>query len=104
MIKQIDVLDFNKIKNNEDVFLLDVRSASEFDFVNIGGELIPLDELMTRTEELPRDKTIFCLCHHGVRSLYACQLLKSLGLENVVNIQGGIDQWSLQVDNQLPRY
>lgn len=86
------------------ICLLDVRHAEEFDFANIGGVHIPLDALKNRFSELPTSEAIYCLCHHGVRSSYACSILIEAGFENVVNIEGGIDQWSLQVDSSIPRY
>lgn len=103
-MKQITVVDFKQIINDEDIFLVDVRNPNEFELANIGGALIPLPELESRFNEIPKDKKIYCLCHHGMRSAYACQFLASQGFENVVNISGGIDAWSLYVDPTVDRY
>lgn len=103
-MKQITVVDFKQIINDEDIFLVDVRNPNEFELANIGGTLIPLPELESRFNEIPKDKKIYCLCHHGMRSAYACQFLASQGFENVVNISGGIDAWSLYVDPTVDRY
>lgn len=103
-MKQITVVDFKQIINDEDIFLVDVRNPNEFELANIGGTLIPLPELESRFNEIPNDKKIYCLCHHGMRSAYACQFLASQGFENVVNISGGIDAWSLYVDPTVNRY
>lgn len=103
-MKNIDVSNLKELLTDKSPYILDVRTYEEFAIASIGGVNIPLDELGDRIDEIPQDQEIFCLCHHGVRSQYACQLLKSFGIENVTNIAGGIDQWSLKVDNLTPRY
>lgn|SRR5690606_30704145 len=84
--------------------LLDVRRQEERDFANIGGDFIPLDELEDRFHELNKEHPLVVYCHHGVRSMYACQFLLSQGFENVYNLTGGIDLWSQLVDHNIKRY
>ena len=84
--------------------LLDVRTAGELAIVALPESLhIPLDELEERHPEIPADRPVLVLCHHGVRSLHAAAFLQSLGYR-AINIQGGIDALSLRVDPRLPRY
>jgi rhodanese-related sulfurtransferase len=84
--------------------LLDVRNHWEFDLVALpDSTLVPLDELEAQASELPRDRPIACLCHHGVRSLNAALYLAELGFE-ATSVRGGIDAWSLQVDARVARY
>ncbi len=90
--------------SKEPPFLLDVREPEEFRVANIGGKLIPLGELSQRFEEIPKDRDIVVLCHHGVRSGHAAAFLRQQGFEKVRNIVGGIERWSLQIDPKLPRY
>ncbi len=97
-VKTID----EKLKNGQ-VHLLDVREASELRIVNIGGIEIPLHQLESRLEELPHDKPIAVICHHGMRSNYACQLLRTQGFD-AINVTGGIDAWARFVDTDLQRY
>lgn len=104
MINSITVTEFQKIKDDPDSYLLDVRTPQEYAHANIGGELIPLAELQARAAEIPKDKNIYCLCHHGMRSMQATNFLMHIGHGKVFNIDGGIDQWSLQVDNKILRY
>jgi len=33
-----------------------------------------------------------------------CRFLDHYGFENVINLNGGIDQWALQVDRNMPTY
>ena len=99
----ITVTEFKRIRDEEHI-LLDVRNHDEFEFCNIGGTHIPLPELEQRYKELDSNKTIFCLCHHGMRSEYAAKFLESIGPFKTVNIVGGIDAWSPQVDPSIARY
>lgn len=104
-MKIINVIEFNKIMQSEDeFFLLDVRTEGEYAFANIKGENIPLDTLQDKVGDLPKDRPIYCLCHHGVRSAHAANFLIHSGFEDVYNIDGGIDAWSEQVDPKIKKY
>lgn len=65
---------------------------------------IPMHELPARLHELPQDRPILCLCHHGVRSAHVAAFLARQGFDDVINVEGGIDAWSLEVDAGVPRY
>ncbi len=87
------------------VHLLDVRLAEELAEVMIAGSLhIPLHELPSRHAELPRDKPIAVICHHGVRSETAARFLDRTGFAETLSVAGGIDAYALHVDPALPRY
>lgn len=89
--------------------LLDVREpwevhtasvpAGDFDLV-----AIPMNEIPARMAELPQDRPIACLCHHGARSLRVAMFLAQQGYGDVANIAGGIDAWSQERDPGIPRY
>ena len=55
-------------------------------------------------EGLAKDSAIVLHCHHGVRSRQAGQQLIEQGFTQVYNLSGGIDAWSVQVDESVPRY
>jgi rhodanese-related sulfurtransferase len=86
--------------------LIDVREQDEWNAVRLeGAELIPLSQFkQLALEKLDPDETIVLYCHHGMRSAQAQGYLKSQGYANVINLTGGIDAWSLQVDPTLKRY
>lgn len=89
----------------DDLVLLDVREPQEVAFCAIQGSVhIPLGQIPGRLHELDREREIVVLCHHGARSFQACAFLRSRGFENVYNLDGGIDAWSLSVDPSVPRY
>jgi rhodanese-related sulfurtransferase len=86
--------------------LIDVREPDEWAVACISGaELIPLSQFQNMAPEKlsPEDK-IVVYCHHGMRSARAQDFLKSLGYSDVLNLSGGIDAWSIQVDPAVPRY
>lgn len=85
--------------------LLDVREAEELAIARLDGVVhIPLGELTQRSEELDQAAEIVCICHHGIRSQRAAQYLASIGFERLLNLRGGMDAWSEQVDPSLTRY
>jgi len=103
-MQQITPKELEPIKNKPNLFLLDVRTKKEFDFVNIGGKLISINDLKNRLHEIPKDKEIITICHHGIRSARATLFLLENGFSLVKNLAGGIDKYALEVDKNLKRY
>ncbi len=105
---ETDVLEVaEKMRRNDSFLLLDVREQVEYATARIeSSRLIPMSELGERVEELEphRRDLIVVYCHHGVRSLQVTHALRGAGFANVQSMAGGIDQWSLQVDDSVPRY
>lgn len=85
--------------------LLDVREDWERRTASIpGSQHIPLAQVPSRVEELPTDRDIVVYCHHGARSSSAVQWLHDNGRPRATNLAGGIDAWSVQIDDSVPRY
>lgn len=85
--------------------LLDVRTPSECAMAAVEGALcIPLDALPERQHQLPTDRAIAVLCHHGIRSAHGGLRLERSGFAPIFNVSGGIDRWSIEVDPTIPRY
>jgi hydroxyacylglutathione hydrolase len=80
--------------NDEDVFLLDVRGASELDEVGYikGAYNIAHTRLHYRFNEIPRDKIVMVQCRTGSRSKYAFSFLEKKGFK-VDHVTGGILEW-----------
>ncbi len=96
-----------RLRGGDPVFLLDVREPGEHEFVALPSSvLIPLGELAHRADELSshQNSEIVVYCHHGIRSARAVGFLRSIGFPKAVNLAGGIDRWSTDVDPALPRY
>ncbi len=87
------------------VAILDVREPWERDICAFDGSIdIPMGELPGRLGELPTDRTLVVVCHHGMRSLKATQWLRAQGRSLACNLQGGIDAWAGQIDTTMKRY
>ncbi len=85
--------------------ILDVREAQELAICSLEGALhIPISEFPERVGEVPRQEPVIVLCHHGVRSQMVVGLLRHAGWRNVVNLDGGIDAWSREVDESVAQY
>ena len=94
-----------RLEEDSQPFLLDVREPHEFAYARIAGSvLIPLQQLPARFSEVPADREVVVICHHGMRSQQACHFLQHSGYENLVNLKGGIDAWSVICDASVPRY
>jgi monothiol glutaredoxin len=91
-------------QRNRPHFLLDVRTPEERATAKIEPSELLDDGLRAKLEELDREKSIVCYCHHGARSLQAAQHLIRMGFRDVYNLEGGIDAWSVHVDPSVPRY
>ena len=81
------------ISTNQDYIILDVRTPEEFNEGHIeGAVLIPVDELESRLNELPKDKPIITYCKSGGRSRNAASILVENGFTRVYDM-GGIMDW-----------
>jgi rhodanese-related sulfurtransferase len=65
---------------------------------------MPMQSIPQRLNELPQDRAIVCLCHHGMRSQQVAAFLLNRGFENVINLAGGIDAWSTELDASVATY
>ncbi|RNI10010.1 rhodanese-like domain-containing protein [Methanohalophilus halophilus] len=80
--------------DTEDIFLLDVRTQSEFDEGHIKyANLIGVTQLSSRLDEVPSNETILVYCKSGVRSASASNTLVGAGYTDVYNMDGGITAW-----------
>jgi sulfur-carrier protein adenylyltransferase/sulfurtransferase len=78
--------------NKNDYQLIDVRTEAEYLRANLGGELIPLDELESQIPRIKKDKTVVFHCQSGGRSQMAIRLLQEkYDFTNLVNLQGGMN-------------
>ncbi|WP_077924026.1 HesA/MoeB/ThiF family protein [Spirosoma sp. 209] len=71
--------------------LLDVREPAEYEQDNIGGQLLPLADLLQHPTQVPADRPVVIHCQSGGRSRQAIQFLWQRGYRNVVNLRGGLN-------------
>ncbi|HEV3157070.1 MAG TPA: rhodanese-like domain-containing protein [Candidatus Baltobacteraceae bacterium] len=105
-MREIDVQQLKVLRDGAHPHvLLDVREPDEIERAVIDESLcIPMGEIPQRVAELPRDQEIVVMCHGGRRSAKVVQFLESQGFSDVVNLTGGIDAWSRQIDPNVPIY
>lgn len=107
-VPEITVQDLHALRERgEEPFILDVRRPEEYEIANLGGALIPLDQLPHRLSELEDhrdDPVIVVHCRSGGRSAQAVQVLQREGFTNVVNLKGGVLAWSDEIDPSMPKY
>jgi rhodanese-related sulfurtransferase len=83
-----------KEKYDSDAFLLDVRQPEEWNEYHVPGTtLIPLGELQSRVDELPKDQEIVVVCRSGNRSQQGRDILLNAGFDQVTSMAGGVSSW-----------
>ncbi|MFD1130596.1 rhodanese-like domain-containing protein [Paenibacillus provencensis] len=81
-------------KSAQNAILIDVREPHEYKSGHIpGAKNLPLSQLSSRMNELPKDKPVFVYCQSGMRSKRAAIIFKKNGIPSIVNLQGGIMAW-----------
>jgi len=107
-IKQLSVSNFAKVWQSEDdskPILLDVREPWEISFASITGSVnIPMNQIPERLNELPHNRALVVMCHHGGRSLSVAQYLAHNGFSDLSNLSGGIHAWSTEIDSNIATY
>jgi rhodanese-related sulfurtransferase len=74
--------------------LIDVREPYEYWGGHAEGALnIPLGELESRIDEVPRDRTVLLICQVGQRSKFAQDWLAARSIANTRNVEGGTEAW-----------
>lgn len=84
------------LEKNKNITLLDVRTSEEFKTGHIANStLFPVDTIQQKAETIVKDKNtkLVVYCRTGKRSKKAAETLKSLGYNNIINMEGGITAW-----------
>jgi rhodanese-related sulfurtransferase len=92
-------------QNGEQPLLLDVREPWEFNLCAIeNSQLIPMGEIAARIDSLDPEKETVVICHHGIRSRSVAMYMERHGFNDVINLSGGVEAWSREVDLDMPTY
>lgn len=96
LVKEIEASELkSRIESGDDIILVDIRSDAEVaqgvlpESEHIAMHLIPL-----RMTEFPKDKDVVLYCRSGARSYHACNYLMQQGVDNAINLRGGIISWA----------
>jgi adenylyltransferase/sulfurtransferase len=104
-IPQMSVQELKRrLDAGEDLLILDVREPYEYQIANIGGKLIPPNEVPQRLAEIDRNREIVVQCRSGGRSQRIAEFLAKQGYPNVKNLAGGILAWADQIDPKIQKY
>jgi adenylyltransferase/sulfurtransferase len=83
-----------KLKQGDQIILLDVRSYAERDVHHIGGFHIPIEELPSRVARLDPDSRLVVYCSGDARSSQALRFLREKGFLKAVRLLGGLAAYS----------
>ena len=104
---EVSVEETKKLCDAGEVVLIDCREPNEYEVAAIEGSiLMPMSDWAQQSEKLEdyKGKSIIVHCHHGGRSLRVTQWLRQNGFPDTRNMTGGIDAWSTEIDESVPRY
>jgi sulfur-carrier protein adenylyltransferase/sulfurtransferase len=94
-----------RMERGDDLQLIDVREPAEYEIARVeGARLLPLSRFPEWAATLDAETEIVFMCHHGIRSAQVCAYLAREGFKRLHNLAGGIDRWSAEVDEGVPRY
>ncbi len=103
-VKELKARLDGKEARNDNFLLLDVREPYEFQIAQIGGKLIPQNDVPNRLGELNPEQEILVHCRSGARSQKIAELLKANGFQKVSNVAGGILAWADEIDPMVQKY
>lgn len=95
--RTIDTSAARALLNEQDVFVLDVRTPQEHAHLGHipGSRLLPVQYIASAPAVLPRDgRPMLVYCEHGVRSRQAADVLVQAGFDNVHNLALGMAGWT----------
>jgi len=96
VVKRVGVDEYDKLRSNTNIVLLDVRSVAEFEKGRIPGA-INMDVNSPRFPEmigaLDKNKTYLVNCAVGMRSAKACKKLEAVGFKELYDLAPGFDGW-----------
>jgi rhodanese-related sulfurtransferase len=102
-MKEIGPHELKRMKDAGEPFqLIDVREPYEAELASIGGELIPMGELLDNLDRIRTDVPVVVHCRSGARSAAVIGALSSrYGFNNLVNLRGGISAYAQEVEPTL---
>ncbi|HET6990580.1 MAG TPA: rhodanese-like domain-containing protein [Bacteroidia bacterium] len=106
-MKEVTVQELKRMRDNHESFqLIDVREQYEADIAQIGGELIPMTQIMnSESGRIAKDKPVIIHCRSGARSATVILALeKQYGFTNLFNLKGGILAWAKEIDPSVATY
>lgn len=104
--QEIDVADLKRIlENNEAVELIDIRTPAEIARgVLPGAKILPMHLVPLRIDYFSSSTCRFVIyCRTGSRAAQVCRFLHQQGIDNVINLRGGVVRWASSGNPLKPR-
>ena len=102
-MKSITATELNEWKKGGKSFqLIDIRESYEVETCTIGGQVIPMDQILSSISSIRNDIPVVIHCNSGKRSsavIYALE--QKTDLQNLYSLEGGILAWINEVDPSL---
>ena len=96
-IEEVDFSEMDACLARDRALALDVRRLSEFnEGAAPGAQNVAHTRLLPRLNEIPKGRQLLVYCRSGARSYHACNFLGQQGIDNVINLRGGIIAWARQ--------
>ena len=93
-----------KFDNSENFQLIDIREDYELELACIGGDHIPMGEVINSLEKIRKDIPVIIHCRSGKRSGNMVVFLSDNGFDNLYSLEGGINAWAKQIDTTMNVY
>ena len=86
------------IDRNEDITIIDIREAYEFEDGSICELNIPLAQFLSKINDIPKDKLVVLYCNSGKRSCSLKYMIEKLhSFNNLTHLEGGFQKWQEEV-------
>ncbi|GEN33438.1 MULTISPECIES: rhodanese-like domain-containing protein [Aneurinibacillus] len=94
-VKSISVDELQEVlKQPKGKQIIDVREPNEYRSGHIqGARNIPLGQVKSAVNGIPKDRETYLICESGFRSSQAARILKKEGFKNLYNVSGGMKRW-----------
>ncbi len=104
-MRRFSAIQLAEYLKQHDPRLIDVREPWEFDICHITrSELVPMGQVPGNLPLFHESSEYVIICHHGIRSMQVINFLAHHGLQNTINLDGGVDAWARDVDYDMPVY
>ena len=100
--RRVNIKEAKQILDEGNAAVVDVRRDDEWLAGHVKGAIhIPIDDLLTRFNELPKRKKLLFICAQGVRSGLGCEMAAAMGVptQDLFNVEEGTAAW---IENKLP--
>jgi rhodanese-related sulfurtransferase len=95
--ERVDATKGRELYEDKGVKWIDVREPAEWQQVRIpGAVLVPLNTLLVSPRQHVQGDRVVFYCAQGIRSAVACEVAAAIGVSEIYNLEGGIQDWVTQ--------